>query len=92
MPFDIVEENFYRAAEKMDREGHTIVNPLLIPASRKKPAEKTPEWSDYMRAYIKALCDCDAIFMIYGWENSKGARIEFNLAVDLGLKVIYEKL
>lgn len=39
---------------------------------------------------IKALLECDAIFMLNGWEKSVGARAEHGVAVFAGLLVIYE--
>ena len=46
-------------------------------------------WADYMRQDIKLLCDCDAIYMLNGWRESEGAKIEHKLARDLGIE-IYE--
>lgn len=45
-------------------------------------------WSDYMRADLKLLLDCDFIYMLDGWEDSKGARIERELAENLGIEEI----
>ena len=39
---------------------------------------------------LVALSACEAIYMLVGWENSKGARVEKALADFLGLTVIYE--
>lgn len=39
---------------------------------------------------IKLLCDCDAIYMLNGWRESAGAKIEHKLARDLGIEIIYE--
>ena len=47
-------------------------------------------WADYMRQDIKLLCDCDAIYMLNGWRESAGAKIEHKLARDLGMEIIYE--
>jgi hypothetical protein len=48
---------------------------------------------DY-HAAIKRCCDsvfeCDAIYMLTGWENSKGARAEHAIAVALDMEIIYE--
>ena len=48
---------------------------------------------DY-RAALKrcciAVCECDSIYMLSGWENSKGARAEHAIAVCLDLEIIYE--
>lgn len=49
------------------------------------------DWSDYMREDLHFLLDCDTIYMLKGWQNSKGAVIEHNLAVALGYIVIYEE-
>ena len=48
-------------------------------------------WADYMRHDIKLLCDCDAIYMLNGWRESAGAKIEHKLARDLGIEIIYER-
>lgn len=45
-------------------------------------------WADYMRADLKLLLDCDFIYMLEGWEDSKGARLERELAENLGIKEI----
>jgi nucleoside 2-deoxyribosyltransferase len=45
-------------------------------------------WADYMRHDIKLLCDCDAIYMLNGWRESAGAKIEYKLARDLGIEII----
>ena len=48
-------------------------------------------WADYMRHDIKLLCDCDAIYMLNGWRESAGAKIEHKLARALGIEIIYER-
>lgn len=40
----------------------------------------------------KMLSVCDTILMMNGWEQSKGARDEYNLALELGLKIIPDPL
>lgn len=44
-----------------------------------------------MKADIKLLMDCDAIYLLKGWEDSKGARIEKELAESLGYRIIKEE-
>jgi len=43
-----------------------------------------------MKEDVKALCECDEIFMLSNWIDSKGAIIEHTIAMYLGLKVCYE--
>jgi len=48
-------------------------------------------WQSFMREDVKAMLDCDSIYMMSNWVNSKGAKIEREIAIYLGLKVIYEE-
>jgi len=43
-----------------------------------------------MRIDIKALVDCDAIYMLNNWRDSKGANVELNIAQGLGMEIIFE--
>jgi hypothetical protein len=38
------------------------------------------------------MMNCTGIFMLSNWRESKGANIERNLAMQLGMKVYYEDL
>ena len=37
-----------------------------------------------------ALPLCDAIYLLDGWETSKGAKLEFDVASTCGLKIYYQ--
>jgi hypothetical protein len=63
----------FEAAEKIvSAAGYDPVSPHRAP--------KLETWKEYMRYDIKLLMDCQAIAMLPGWENSKGANIEFDIA------------
>lgn len=47
----------------------------------------TQPWSDYMKGDIKMLLRCDAAIFLPGWASSKGAKVEFDISVDLGYPV-----
>lgn len=83
-PIEVAEHLFKEAEAQLLSEGHEVINPMTIPHDHDKT------WLSYMRADIKALVDCDAIYMLRNWTESKGACTEFNLAHDLGLKIIEE--
>lgn len=74
---------FHSAASRLRALGHEVVNPAEL---NPDPAAK---WSDCMRTDIKALMDCDAIAMLPGWQDSKGASLEHHIANQLGLGVTY---
>ncbi|MCQ2232082.1 MAG: DUF4406 domain-containing protein [Paludibacteraceae bacterium] len=69
----------------------TLIMGGLIPVNPIKEEEPGADWLECMRRDIKMLMDCDCIYMQIGWEESRGARIEHDLAKALGLSVIYEK-
>lgn len=54
------------------------------------PAENPEQssWEDYMKAAIIQMLSCDVVVMLPGWSESRGALIERELALRLGLKVI----
>jgi hypothetical protein len=77
---------FQNAAQQLRELGYAVISPHEV-----EPLEQT--WVGYMRADIKALMDCQKVVTLSGWENSRGARIEVNLAKELGMKVVdYESL
>lgn len=55
------------------------------------PAENTGggSWLGYMRLALVQVAICDWLYMLPGWERSKGAEIEHRLALDIGLAVFY---
>lgn len=48
------------------------------------------DWKFYMKICMSELIYCDGIYMLSGWEDSRGARIEYAIAQELGLKLIHE--
>ena len=48
------------------------------------------DWREHMKADLKMLLDCDAICMMDGWEESKGCKLEHDVASTCGLTVYYE--
>jgi hypothetical protein len=73
---------FHAEAGRLRAMGYEVVS----------PAEVNPDtsmtWEQCLRADIKALCDCDAIALMNGWEGSKGAHLELHIAHRLGLEVL----
>jgi nucleoside 2-deoxyribosyltransferase len=73
----------FRLAEMCLRSaGYEPVNPF------NNKVDENENWRVHMRADIKLLMDCDFIFMLNGWEESKGAKLEFDVATSCGLGVL----
>ncbi len=45
-------------------------------------------WRVHMRADIALLVQCDMIYMLRGWELSKGAKLEHDVATSCGIKAL----
>jgi len=75
--------DFARAARVIVSAGCEAVNPAEVNING-------GSWLDYMRQDIKLLADCNGVYMLEGWEQSQGARVEHQLAQGLGLKIYYE--
>lgn len=80
------------AKARLSREGFAPVSPFDIYAG------KDPQWEDHMSADIRALLDCDGIYMCAGWKLSCGCTIEYETARALmrfrrkHFRIIYETI
>ena len=84
---------FDAAAAELAGAGHEVFNPAQMDRDEGFDPTKTVVTDvflrDAMRRDLAAICECDAIAMLPGWEYSGGARVEWFLATHLGLEVIY---
>jgi hypothetical protein len=46
-------------------------------------------WHEYLRRCVSRLALCDGIALLQGWEASRGARLELDLADKLKIPVVY---
>jgi len=73
---------FKDAEDFLKAKGSEVVNPMTINHDHDK------SWLNYMKTDIVALMECDSIFMLENWEESKGACIEHSLAIKLGYDIM----
>ncbi len=62
-----------------------IINPLKI------ETRGGLDWEQYMAKDIVQLFFCDKIYMLSDWKESKGAKLEYLIAKEMGMKIIYQK-
>ncbi|WP_353631046.1 DUF4406 domain-containing protein [Achromobacter xylosoxidans] len=80
----IAEHNFpafHAAAERLRGLGLDVVNPAdhgLVDGLG---------WADYMRWDLVKLAGCHSVYVLPGWEKSKGASLEISIARALGMPV-----
>lgn len=66
--------------------GFIPVNPMKINSHKDG---KT--WEEYMVDDIRVLLGCEGIYMLSNWGQSAGARIEYQIAKELGMKILFEE-
>ena len=72
---------FHRVDALLRRAGHQTINPARH--------EVRPDWTwaDYMRHGIRDVTEAQGLALLDGWERSKGATLERDIADALALPV-----
>ena len=84
---DLNYNTFNSAASALGLLGYSVINPASFGTEIKGMTE--PEaWRACLQADIKALVDCDAIVMLPGWPESRGATLERSIAIGLAMRVM----
>lgn len=78
-------ERFERAEQKLARMGFDVCNPAKELAHF---PDGTP-WRTFMAECLRMLLLCDGIYMLKGWQFSKGAMIEHDVALKCGLTFMF---
>lgn len=83
--YDIQERRmvFGQVANRLVELGYDVVNPM-----DNEDDSHRLTWEEYMRKDITQLMQCDCIVLLSGWEKSRGARLEKQIAEELGMEVL----
>lgn len=76
--------NFEIAKKILVEMGYEPISPLDLPHNHGH------SWAEYLREDIAALVECQKLFAMMDWPDSRGATIEVGLATALGLAMIYQ--
>lgn len=76
-------EKFAQKAKELTEQGHLVFNPALHPDMF--------TWEQFMELDLKALANCDSIYLLDDWKDSRGAKIEYDEALRLGKEVLFEE-
>ena len=77
---------FNKMEKTLRAQGYSVANPTRLGIEDVSGRG----WDYYMKEGIKLLMDCDGIYMLQSWTKSRGARIEWKLAYDLGMTIYLE--
>jgi hypothetical protein len=88
---------FNAAASRLRNDGHKVFNPAEFKGNI------WWKWSDFVAYDVAVMiqgyssefngkpeCPFDCLALLDGWRDSKGARLEYIVAQELGLKIINE--
>jgi len=81
------EEVFWAAEKELRNNGWRVINPRNnFLGHIDLPREH------YMRIDLTHVLQADAVYMLRGWETSRGAKLELAVARQLGLDVLFEDI
>lgn len=75
---------FKDAENHLQSIGYYPINPMELNHNHDKT------WHSYMKEGVKALCECEKIYMLKNYKESKGALIELEIANHLGIEVMHQ--
>ena len=76
-------KQYFAAAEKRLRDaGHVTMNPAVLGYGFTH--------SEYMHVCFAMIDVCDAVYMLDGWQDSKGACMEYEYALKAGKIIMFE--
>lgn len=76
-------ESFHKKAKELHEQGHIVWNPAHNPDGMGH--------DEYLHVCEAMIDICDAVYFLYGWSQSKGARREFNYACQKGKQLMFEE-
>lgn len=88
-----VEENLKTARAKAIRlweQGYTVLTPHLN--TQNFEVDCLCVYDDYIAGDLVLLSRCDVVYMMEGWEESSGAKIERDYAKSRNIPIVYNDL
>ena len=87
IPLAQARANFAAAAAAVESRGHEAVNPCK---TQEILRPETTSWRHYMLVALALLDACDAVLLLDGWQESKGARLEYETAITQHKRIFAE--
>lgn len=85
-------KTFQAAEDRLREEGHEVLNPARSINDLMQSIGWEPSYNAILAMDLCMMRDCDAIYMLKGYESSNGTRTERAMAVKYGLELMYEEM
>ena len=82
LPKGHVKDKFNMMARQLSGMGYQVVKPEAV-------TDDTKNWDDAVRNDIKHMLECDEVHLLPDWQDSRGAQLERDIALRLGMQVVY---
>jgi nucleoside 2-deoxyribosyltransferase len=83
------QEKFDRVAQQLRAAGFEVASPPELNRMHNMTDENST-YSDFLKSDIRELIDCQAIFMLKGWQWSNGAQFEVKAALEFAIPIFFE--
>ena len=82
LPRTDVREKFNMLTNQLTGMGYQVVNPLAV-------TDNSHTWDESVRNDIKIMLECDEVHLLPDWQESRGAQLERDIALRLGIQIVY---
>lgn len=76
-------EKFAKASQAIKDNNMDAINPIEV------VNDPTTQWDAAMKLCVAALLTCDAVFALLCFDDSRGAKVEIWLAMNLAIPIFY---
>lgn len=84
--FEAAEKQFWNKQIELSKN-YRVVNPIKTVWLA---TMQDKSWEATMQFLIPHLVECDILYLMKGWQGSKGAELERDIMKSLGKEIIYE--
>lgn len=84
-------ENYEACYRKFAQAETAVVSLGAMPVNPMRINKKDEAWGRAMVNCLEALLSCESVLLLPDWEQSGGAKLEYDFAKRIGLKIIYHE-
>ncbi|MCW3123771.1 MAG: hypothetical protein JWQ38_3263 [Flavipsychrobacter sp.] len=82
LPKGHVQNKFNVVSNQLSGMGYEVITPDAV-------TDDSKGWDASVRNDIKKMLECDEVHLLPDWQDSKGAQLERDIALRLGMQVVY---